>query len=218
MSHDAESTAEFHQILRQLITHCTPFSFFWFSQQQHASPLLSLLLFCNTTPPCPKSPAGGLAWSQHNLSTHTALNTENTQKSKCVCVNTMYYMCVCVFVYASESVPNEFFTGSSTSGHSSTPEETGSMWFCVCTCLHECMVVCLYRGRNTRWQIVVFIQLSVLGQKLSMTSQYWDQFSVTLQQLSWIQNNAQLILMLKYQHTAQSATTHYAKPQLSLFL
>lgn len=39
---------------------------------------------------------------------------------------------MCVYACASEPVPNESFTGSSTSGHSSSQEETVSMCLCVC--------------------------------------------------------------------------------------
>lgn len=59
---------------------------------------------------------------------HTVLNIENTKKKK---------VYVCVYVCASEPVPNESFTGSSTSGHLSTQEKTGSV--CLCLCMFNCV-------------------------------------------------------------------------------
>lgn len=92
----------------------------------------AFLLHSKTTPPHPKSPAGGLAWSQH--ATTYRHNAEHLQNKKCVCVPVCGCVRVGVCVYASEPISNEAFTGSSTSGHSSTQVKTCFPCIFVCLC------------------------------------------------------------------------------------
>lgn len=121
VSRDAYSAAEFHCILQQLITHCTPFS--------NNMPPFSAFLSSITAPPRPKSPAGGLAWSQHKLDTR---------------INTQYWtlkykknMCVCMCVPASQSLMSPFLWVQLLVSHPVKKK----LGVCVWMCAHVCMTV-----------------------------------------------------------------------------
>lgn len=122
--------------------HCTPFSFSCLSQQQHAS------LFPSSSLPTERHPAPNplqVAWPGHS--------TDYVHK----------YMCV--YVCASKPVPNESFTGSSTSGHSSTLN-----WEYVFVCV-KCMTMYLCTERQ-KYTSIDFVSSCCLSCLKRMTIRY----------------------------------------------
>lgn len=136
VSQDVLSAAEFHCILQQLIMHSTPFS----NNMPPFHAFLSLMKHSATLPQIPRRWPSLVTVQTTYKHKHTVLNDEIQKK----------YVCTC----ASESVPNESFPVSSTSGQSSTQEETGSMCLNMCTCFHDYMT-CAKRSRKTRFHPVV---------------------------------------------------------------
>ena len=76
---------------------------------------------------------------------------------------------MCVYVCASKPVPNESFTGSSTSGHSSTLRKKLGVCFCVCKCMN--VYLCTERQKYTSIDFVSSYCLSCLKR---MTIHYWE--------------------------------------------
>lgn len=124
---------------------------------------------------------------------------------------------MCVYVCTSEPVPNESFTGSSTSGHSSTQEGTGSM--CLCVCAH----VCVNEWQKCRPIEFVFILLFVLSKKcewLFATATHREPISVNLLiYYSFLKKKTKhsvKILTWWRLIPAWTAPPHHAKSQLSV--
>lgn len=136
-------------------------------------PLFSFFLSSNTAPPRPKFPRRwpGLVTTLTKYRPNTQRWTLKIQEKKNNKIS------VCVYVCTSEPVPNESFTGSSTSGHSSTHDGTGSM--CLCVCAHVCVNV----WQKCRPIEFVFILLFVLSKKcewLFATATHREPISVNL--------------------------------------
>lgn len=168
-------------------------------------PRFSIFFSSNTAPPRPKSPAGGLAWSQLTLTTRT---TTQCWTSKILKTPPPKNRSMCVYACASEPVPNESFTGSSTSGHSSSQEETVSMCLCVCitvylhTQIHSSGRFPAGVSRHKNDQLLTLSKKKKKNQCLSVynTPNFFRYFYTTA----------------AYMYATWTTALHHSRPQLSV--